>query len=166
MLSKYLSTTQTDWCEYLGPVTFAYNTAVQETTKVSPFFLLFGREPTLPAEAELTQEVRTYDVQEVQERLLAVWNQAIQNIHDKQLKDKVRFDDKHRHVEFHPGDKVKVFTPIRKVGRSEKLLLRWFGPYVILGKINDVDYSVQMGITKNAKVDTVHVSRIAPYHDA
>lgn len=68
-------------------------------------------------------------------------------------------------MEFQPGDRVKVFTPVRKVGRSEKLLLRYFGPYVILERTSEVDYRVQRGLSKNSKADIIHVSRILPYHD-
>lgn len=58
-----------------------------------------------------------------------------------------------------------MFTPVRKVGRSEKLLLRWFGPYYITRKVSDVDYEVQKGPSQKCKKDIVHVSRILPYYD-
>ncbi|KZR97474.1 Uncharacterized protein APZ42_007630, partial [Daphnia magna] len=45
MLSMYVSTDQRDWDETLQYVCFAYNTARQESTGYSPFFLLYGREP-------------------------------------------------------------------------------------------------------------------------
>jgi hypothetical protein len=60
---------------------------------------------------------------------------------------------------------VKVFTPIKKVGKSEKLLLRYFGPYEIIEKKGEVDYLVRMGRGNNARNDVVHVGRILPYYD-
>jgi len=60
---------------------------------------------------------------------------------------------------------VKVFTPVRKVGKSEKLLLRWFGPYYIRRKMSGVDYEIQKGRSDKAKSEVVHVSRILPYYD-
>lgn len=50
------------------------------------------------------------------------------------------------------------------MSRSEKLLLGWHGPYKIVRKVSEVDYEVQMGKTRNAKKDVVHVSRILPYY--
>ena len=56
-------------------------------------------------------------------------------------------------------------TPIRKKGRSEKLLLRYFEPYFIEEKISEVNYKIRKGEGPNAKKDVVHISRILPYHD-
>ena len=39
---------QNDWDTKLDKLTFAYNTAVHATTKLSPFELMFGRVPKLP----------------------------------------------------------------------------------------------------------------------
>ncbi|GFT78939.1 transposon Ty3-I Gag-Pol polyprotein [Trichonephila clavipes] len=45
-----------------------------------------------------------------------------------QDKDRCRYDERHRTVNYNDGDLVWIFTPIRKVGLSEKLLKRYFGP--------------------------------------
>jgi hypothetical protein len=68
-------------------------------------------------------------------------------------------------LNFEIGEKVKVFIPIRKVGRSEKLLLRWFGPYIVIRKIGDVNYEVRKLNAKKATTDVVHVNRMLPYFD-
>ncbi|GFS56258.1 transposon Ty3-I Gag-Pol polyprotein [Trichonephila clavipes] len=39
-----------------------------------------------------------------------------------QDKDRRRYDSKHQMVSYAPGDLVWVYTPVRKVGLSEKLL--------------------------------------------
>ena len=50
MLSTYVSADHKDWDETLPYVIFAYNTTRQESTGFSPFYLLYGREPILPAD--------------------------------------------------------------------------------------------------------------------
>lgn len=165
MLSKFVNTKQTDWCLFLSHISFAYNTAVQETTGYTPFFLLYGREATQPTDAQLLQQTPSLDtIEEFRSRILNARALAAENIHGKQTVDKQRYDANHRDIDYQIGQQVKVFTPVRKVGRSEKLLLRWFGPYIILEKRGDVDYLIQMGDRKNSKTDVVHVSRIAPYY--
>ncbi|XP_077528333.1 uncharacterized protein LOC144139991 [Haemaphysalis longicornis] len=46
MLSMYVSSDHDDWDLVLPYVTYAYNTAIQATTGFSPFYLLYGREPS------------------------------------------------------------------------------------------------------------------------
>ena len=161
MLAVFTSTSQKDWCQYLTHVTFAYNTARQDTTQFSPFMLVYAREAVLPTQANLLQEPLSSYVFDIREKALAVRNWAVENIYKKQNIDKERFDEKHRHVEFMPGEKIKIFTPIRKVGKSEKLLLKYFGPYTVIRKMGDVDYEIRKG----SKKEVVHVSRLLKYND-
>lgn len=49
----------------------------------------------------------------------------IQHVQEKQKK---WYDARHNNLTFQKGDLVLVYKPIRKNGRSEKLLHRWIGP--------------------------------------
>ncbi|KAJ3640336.1 hypothetical protein Zmor_003642 [Zophobas morio] len=84
MLAIYTGTDQTDWCQSLPHVTFAYNTSRQDTTKISPFFLVYGREAVLPTQANLMQEPETVTVQDIRNRALAARNLGVENIVSKQ----------------------------------------------------------------------------------
>src|SRR6266498_4085553 len=42
-----------DWDQFIDPVLFAYRTLKHTTTKMEPFFLLYGRQATLPFEFSL-----------------------------------------------------------------------------------------------------------------
>ena len=37
-----------DWNQHIAPVLFAYRTAKQSSTKMTPFYLVYGRHPQLP----------------------------------------------------------------------------------------------------------------------
>jgi len=78
------------------------------------------------------------------------------------VKDKELYDIKHRDGEYEVGD-VKIFISIRKLGKSEKLLLRWFGPYRITKKVSEVKYEVKQ--EGDRKTDVVHIGRILPFYD-
>lgn len=54
MLAKTVQKHGTDWDERLPYVLFAYRASLQESTRESPFFLLYGRDPKLPTEETLT----------------------------------------------------------------------------------------------------------------
>ena len=53
MLSKKVEQSGKDWDKQLPYVLFAYRTSSQESTKASPFFLLYGHNPKLPTTAAL-----------------------------------------------------------------------------------------------------------------
>ena len=42
MLSKLVSKGGCDWDQLLGPVLFAYRTTPHASTKMSPFYLMYG----------------------------------------------------------------------------------------------------------------------------
>ena len=46
-----------EWDEYMDGALFAINTNKFNTTKCSPFFLMYGRYPRLPLEVEKFKEV-------------------------------------------------------------------------------------------------------------
>jgi len=48
MLAMYVSKNQDDWDEHLHKVLMAYRTSKHDTTKCSPYYLLFGTEAWLP----------------------------------------------------------------------------------------------------------------------
>ncbi|KZR96601.1 putative KRAB-A domain-containing protein 2, partial [Daphnia magna] len=48
MLAMYVDESHEDWDEFLGFVTFAYNTARQESTNHTPFMMVYGREAVIP----------------------------------------------------------------------------------------------------------------------
>ncbi|GFY00328.1 DUF4817 domain-containing protein [Trichonephila clavipes] len=62
---------------------------------------------------------------------------------EAQCRDKTRYDARHRSVSYRPRELVGVFTPVRKVGLSENLLKRCFGPYRVFRKLSDVTYEIE-----------------------
>ncbi|GFS95853.1 transposon Ty3-I Gag-Pol polyprotein [Trichonephila clavipes] len=66
------------------------------------------------------------------------------------------------------GYLVLVYTLVGKVGLSEKLLRRYFGPYQVLRRLSAVPYEVQdfdPASRKRKLREVVHVLRMKPYHD-
>lgn len=170
MLSMYVDADHRNWDEILPFVTFAYNTSRQDTTTFSPFFLVYAREcDTLidsllpyvsnPTCSDYVTEMvsRAEESRQLARTFTLVSQQRQQAVYDK----------KHRNAMFSAGDLVWVWKPERKVGLSEKLLRRYFGPYRILRQISPVNYVVKLlspSHSQRAKEETVHVVRLKPYH--
>ena len=60
MIAKSSDKHATEWDKQLPLLLFAYRSVVQESTKESPFFLLYGRDPRLPTGTLLEQSRTTY----------------------------------------------------------------------------------------------------------
>ncbi|KZS00366.1 Uncharacterized protein APZ42_003344, partial [Daphnia magna] len=104
---------QKDWDETLQYVCFAYNTARQESTGYSPFFLLYGREPIFPIDLELGATANPQLSEEITQlgyadKILADIQTAREIVQlrmdNAQNKQKIRYDAHHREKHFQPGD--------------------------------------------------------------
>lgn len=171
MMAMYVDVEHRTWDEILPFVTFAYNTAVQETTGFSPFHLVHGRQATTMLDAMLPllpDDDAHEDARLVSQRAEEARQLARIRISTQQSVDAARYNLRRRDVHFSPGDKVWVWTPVRRRGLSEKLLKRYFGPYTILRRISDVNYEVLPDAVRSSSrrplhPDVVHVVRLKPY---
>ena len=74
-LAKLVKQTN-EWDKYIAPVLFAYHSSKQATTKLTPFYLTYGREAVLPVD-DLTQNEET-----IQNRIAKLLDQLP---HDREL---------------------------------------------------------------------------------
>lgn len=173
MMAMYVDVEHRTWDEVLPFVTFAYNTAVQETTGFSPFQLVHGRQVTTMLDAMLPllpHDDIHEDAQLASQRAEEARQLARIRIKTQQSADAARYNLRRRDAQFNPGDKVWVWTPVRRRGLSEKLLKRYFGPYTIQRRIGDLNYEVlpdggRPSSRRTVRPDVVHVVRLKPYID-
>ncbi|KAJ8973195.1 hypothetical protein NQ317_006500 [Molorchus minor] len=74
---------------------------------------------------------------------------------------KTRYDAITNNSGYQAGDKVGLYNPARKKGRSPKLQKTWEGPNTVIKRINDLVYRIQQG--PRTKMKVVHLDRLAPY---
>ncbi|GFX35683.1 hypothetical protein TNCV_744761 [Trichonephila clavipes] len=171
MLSMYVDVEQKNWDEILPFVTFAYNTAKQETTGFTPFYLLHGREAETTLDTMLPFCPNDFDDNNITKIVArAKESRQLARVHTLRAQDKGRrrYDSKHQMVSYAPGDLVWIYTPVRKSRSLRKLLRRYFGPYQVLRRLSAVTYAVQdfdPASRKRKLREVVHVLRMKPYHD-
>ena len=151
MLRKMCEEQPKDWDRYLPAVLFAYREVPQASTGFSPFELLYGRTVRGPlkilkelwaGEAEGREEESTYQyVLDLRNRLEHTCKLARESLSQSQEVYKHHFDKKARPRKFVTGQQVLVLRPTD----TNKLLLRWKGPYRVSSVVNDNDYRIQMG---------------------
>ena len=149
-LSKFAQDNRETWDENLAEVVYSYNTAVQESTKHTPFECMFGRVAILPVDIntaaeynpdEMVQqfaEAGEPDEEEMVAKRLRTEANVKANIEQAQKKQKCHYDRKHA-----AGDMFTVGAHVlkkdfrKKKRKGGKLDYLWEGPFAItctLGK--------------------------------
>ncbi|HVI21389.1 MAG TPA: DDE-type integrase/transposase/recombinase [Bacillus sp. (in: firmicutes)] len=131
-----VSEKENEWDKHIESVLFAYRTAKHNTTKRTPFFMVYGREAILPIEnLEINEDFgqnaimrRTYELIELTEER----SKALRRIEISQGQQKRRHDDKiKRETILKIGDKVLLKDAAKEKQWSGKLSSKWKGPYYI-----------------------------------
>ena len=167
MLSKSVKKHGRDWDAHLPYLLFAYRVSVQESTRESPFFLLYGRDPRLPTETAVSHPTTPYqvDISDYRTELIAqlsdAWETAHQNIHVAQHKQKCQHDKKSRDVKLNVGDRVMVHMKGTVKGKAWKFSRPYHGPYRV---ITVTGTNAEVRLVDDPTADSIFVSldRVKP----
>jgi hypothetical protein len=138
MISSYIDEKQRNWDVHLDLFSFAYNTATHATTKYSPFYMMYGRQPKIPLDIfsrEIIMKITLTEeeyARQIEDNLKFAYEHVIANRDFKMNKAKIRHDRAVRPSKFKIGDLVWLSVEATKVGVAKKLSHRWNGPYKIL----------------------------------
>jgi len=177
-LRNYVNPYHDDWDQYLYMAEFAINNSKQESTKQTPFYLVYGHHPHTPV--TLTTRQFTDRVPAAQ-RFLQNYADRTQHAKDcirlAQERQKKQADKSRRPVSYKVGDMVLLSTRNLKFKAKAvpKFAPKWVGPYEILTVVaaRSLDNkplaettTVRLKLPPLMKVHPVfHVSLIKPYHE-
>jgi transposase InsO family protein len=138
MLGTLSEEKKADWKTHVQPLVHAYNATRHESTGFTPFFLMFGRHPRLPADVALglpeeDSNVQTYDefIVHLRDTLGHAYELAKRNAQQAGLRNKTKYDARVRSATLEIGDRVLV----RKMASTgkDKLAFRWeSGAYIVV----------------------------------
>ena len=144
MLVKYVSTKKHEWSKYIDTCVFAYNTSRHESTKFTPFEIMFNRTATLSIDIAMRKKspevmlhlaldpVHESNTEELLERRNKKLMMVKENITAAQAKQKRDYDLKHAKPSlFRVGALVLAKDHTRKKRKGGKLDTRWLGPFKI-----------------------------------
>lgn len=165
-LKNYVDEQHSNWSSILPLITFAYNCSKSSTTKLSPFFLLHKEKPIFPGDLNVGTVPDGYASRaEFVQFMKQIWPELKEKVLDNNCKaqraQKAACDQKRQQVIYLPNEKVMLYRPVRKVGKSEKLLSRYFGPYTVVERLLDNCYKLQVG----RKFEIAHVSRLKTWYE-
>lgn len=165
------------WSEFLGSVSWAYNSSLHPITGFSPYYLMFGRIPRLPMDVFQgnAKDVK-FDLDQYQTKLTVHMRDAYMivkaNLEKYAIKNKIVYDSKvQKHLELKKGDKVLLYKP--KINRDKNMqahsqvwIRDWIGPYTIVGQKykNKTDvYIVKDEVT--GREWTVNIHSLRPFNE-
>ena len=163
IFAKTIKVDQKNWSELVPYVVFAYNTAIHSVTGYSPFYLMFNRQPITGIDWQLEQpSPATFtNLDEFSATMLERTRKA-HAIVAEQLKctferNKTRYDQRVKRLQFEVGDFVWYFSPRKKPGLCGKWQLRTSGPYRVERRVNQVNYVIRKALT--ARPFICHIDR-------
>lgn len=161
MLSKYSDPLQRNWCMHVPMVTHAYNCSKQASTKFSPYFVMFLKEPESVSDRSLNINFPDLSLRQRQRIRHSCVNKVNENLRKARLVQKVQYDKKARPVRFAVGQLVLLFCPKRIAGISKKLSRPYKGPYRIKRVREHDNYIISKPHT--SRKIKVHANRLKPF---
>ncbi|KAL7298433.1 hypothetical protein TKK_0008222 [Trichogramma kaykai] len=162
VLKEYLkqySMSDDSWADWVELAILNYNTSVQESTKLTPYEIIFGRLADLPSaqplrENDLHPTYQDY-LKNLVSRLNGIQKIAYDNLVASKFKNKKYYDAKVNYKEFKPGDYVFLLS-----GSNSKKANQYQGPFKILEVLKS--NNIRLQIKKKSKI--VHANRIRISH--
>ena len=157
---KMYTDLDTEWDEWVEIATLNYNTCVHESTKHTPYEVVFGRLARLPSsdplrEGDLIPTYKDY-VKNLVTRLNSIQKLAFDFLVASKEKSKKYYDRKINPRNFKVGD----FVFLQSGPKPGKFGNHYFGPYKILEVLNKNNVKIQI---KN-KGKIVHTNRLRISH--
>ena len=144
MITKAIHDAPDHWDTHLNGVCFAYRASVHATTKCTPNLLMLNREIDLPIDLLMPPDPDFDEpkcpvkyVEWVRQALRYAGENARQHTRMNMIRQKRNYDVNAGSPEFKVGDSVRWFYPPearKKHGR------KWHGPYLIIEKLDDVQF--------------------------
>ena len=166
MLGMYCNKQQNNWDIYIPYVLFAYRTSHHKGLIQTPFYLLYGREATLPTDIITRSDIEekyksAADYSLVMKERLNTAHETVKQYLNKISKHRNDIANEYPSI-YKEGDLVNVKFPTVKTGMRRKLTHQWRGPYVVVKQLAPKTYQVKLhnGIQKLSR----SLELLKPYH--
>jgi hypothetical protein len=163
MLRAYVLEHQGSWDQNLPCAEFSYNNSYQESFKMVPFEVLYGRQCHTPLNwIELGEKVN-FGPNLVEEAETTV-RHIQDNLKAAKSRQETYANKRRRHLEFEVGDhvylRVSPMKGVKRFGVKGKLAPCYIGPFPILEKCGSVAYKLGLPPSLAGVHDIFHVSQL------
>jgi transposase InsO family protein len=182
-LRTYIGTDLNEWDKYLDFLALSYNTSPHSATTFTPAFLLYGFDPTTPANASLPvqspnqinrpntankHDSLNENATEMQQEFHMYRSRAQEALKLGQITQQKYYNQGRLHREFNEGDYVLINPHTMRLFRSEpgrgrKLLPKYEGPFEIINKISPVTYRLRLPVSYGMH-PVINIAHLEPYN--
>ena len=163
------------WDDHLPMLMLAYRSSVQESTRFTPFQLMFGREVQLPVDlvfggGPAPGESPGEYVKRLRQSFEASYSVVRERMHLVQKQQKQLYDRKAAGGRYAVGDLVWLHSPAVPRGKAPKFHRPWRGPFQIVKVLSDVTFRIQLVPLPDSRDRrrrhrlVVHFDRLKPCH--
>jgi len=162
-LSDYINATNTIWDTLVPFYLMSYRATSHTTTGFRPFYLLHGREMTLPnsdsLKAQFPQDNPSHEqrLENLKSNLRLAYRLVAKANRKSHQRNKRYYDRKAKPWKFTVNELVYLYNPATKPGLTRKFSKLWQGPYKVTKKLYDLNYEI---IDQYSKKRVVHVNRL------
>ena len=165
MLAKFVEQ-HSEWDMHLPMLMLAYRSQVHDSTGYSPFVLMFGREPRLPAEVALgdrptVDRAPTFPqyIDDLRETLRLTFKDVVRRDQTSHDRNKALYERRLNERSYRTGDCVFLYRNVTKRGEYHKFLRPW-RPAVVVEQCGPLNYRVREEGKRRSVV--VHHNRLKP----
>ena len=164
MMRTYLDRDDTDWTKFLSAAALAHNTTVHSSTGLTPFFIMVGREATLPVDIvcpnpDLIKNNMSDHVKHVILNFSRMFDYVRR--HNQAVIRRNANLYSGRTEQFLPGSLVWYLSPtLARSDKPRKITNNWTGPWKVTRKISDTIFNIQPAHMEGREI-SVNVNRLA-----
>src|SRR3989440_2475418 len=164
-LRCYINYRQDDWVDWLPQAEFTYNNTVHSSTRVSPFFALYGYNPDFTWDVE--DAIPEGEAPVAHERTAAIkaeGEQLAERLREASEYQAKYYNQRHAPQRYRVGDEVLLSLKNIRLSRpSKKLDNRFLGPFRIIEAIGKQAYRLDLPKAYSRIHPVFHVSLLEPY---
>ena len=171
-LRHYVTSTQTNWLEFLKPALLSYNLHRSSATGMSHFEVAIGFQPPTPLDVLVSKQPE-HSVSPAAYKFAKTRHYLLDEARDSLAKASTRMkkyaDQERRPLEFEVGEKMllkltpQIWKKIRNKQFQRGLITKYDDPFEIVKHIGNVAYKLKL--PERLKLHpTFHVSFLKPYH--
>jgi len=149
-----------EWDQILCYAMYCYNSTIHTSTNYTPYELVFGHKPTIPAILSRKVEPQyNYDhyVFDLKRNMQQAHEIARNNLIEKKESNKRNYDKTMNPINIHIGDKVLI----KEQHKKNTLCLNWSGPYEVV-MVHDNE---NVTIKKGRRDYRTHINNIKPFNE-